>query len=118
MVEIRALLEKWCHEIGLQNPQGKDWDALTLEDFIKKIGGGPTTQATARLWTRGLLGIEPRELGARYFLDYVKSGGGLKLTRSDMKHRGQFLRIRQGMHPLNPSSPSFLSLGPTGRTLY
>jgi monoamine oxidase len=97
MVEVRGLLEKLCHEVDLQNPQNADWDSVTLEDFIKQNGGGPTTQATARLWTRGLLGCEPREMSALYFLDYVKSGGGLMLTRSDMKHGGQFLRVRQGL---------------------
>lgn len=97
MVEIRSLLEKLCHEIDLQNPKGAEWDSLTLEEFIKQQGGGATALATARLWTRGLLGCEPREMSALYFLDYVKSGGGLMLTRSDMKHGGQFLRVRQGM---------------------
>lgn len=96
MVAIRSLLETLCHQIDLRNPQNPEWDSLTLEDFIKQNGGGATALGTARLWTRGLLGIEPRELSALYFLDYVKSGGGLMLTRSDMKHGGQFLRIRQG----------------------
>lgn len=106
MVEMRCLLEKLCHQIDLHNPQGADWDALTLEEFIKQNGGGPTALGTARLWCRGLLGIEPRELSALYFLDYVKSGGGLMLTRSDMKHGGQFLRVRQGQ--LGCSLKSFL----------
>jgi monoamine oxidase len=96
MVEIRSLLERLCHEVDLRNPHNKDWDAVTLEEFIKQNGGGPTALGTAQLWTRGLLGVEPRELSALYFLDYVKSGGGLMLTRSDMKNGGQFLRIRQG----------------------
>ncbi len=96
MVEIRSLLERLCHQVDLRNPHNKDWDAVTLEEFIKQNGGGPTALGTAQLWTRGLLGVEPRELSALYFLDYVKSGGGLMLTRSDMKNWGQFLRIRQG----------------------
>lgn len=96
MVEVRDLVERLCHQIDLRNPQNADWDSVTLEDFIKQNGGGPTALGTATLWTRGLLGIEPRELSALYFLDYVKSGGGLMLTRSDMKHGGQFLRVRQG----------------------
>ncbi|KAJ4506733.1 hypothetical protein HRR83_003043 [Exophiala dermatitidis] len=111
MIEIRALLEKWCHEVDLLNPQNREWDSLTLEDFIKKIGGGPTTQATARLWTRGLLGVEPREMSALYFLDYVKSGGGLMLTRSDMKHGGQFLRIRQGAQSFSKGLAAMMKAG-------
>jgi hypothetical protein len=35
-------------------------------------------------------------MSALYFLDYVKSGGRLMLTRSDMKHGGQFLRSTTG----------------------
>ncbi|OKL56193.1 hypothetical protein UA08_08447 [Talaromyces atroroseus] len=95
MVQVRSLLEKLCHQVDLHNPQNADWDSVTLEDFVRQNGGGATALATARLWTRGLLGVEPREMSALYFLDYIKSGGGLMLTRSDMKHGGQFLRVRQ-----------------------
>ncbi|XXH01238.1 hypothetical protein Hte_007592 [Hypoxylon texense] len=111
MVQIRSLLERLCHEIDLQNPQNPEWDSVTLEDFITQNGGGPTALGTARLWTRGLLGCEPRDMSALYFLDYVKSGGGLMQTRSDMKHGGQFLRIRQGTQSFSEGLKALMKPG-------
>lgn len=46
--------------------------------------------------TRALLGLEPSEMSALYLLDYIKSGGGILLMRSDKKHGGQYLRLRKG----------------------
>lgn len=43
-----------------------------------------------------MLGVEPSDLSALYFLNYCKSGGGLLQMRSDRKDGGQYLRIRQG----------------------
>lgn len=43
-----------------------------------------------------MLGLEPSDLSALYFLNYCKSGGGLLQMRSDRKDGGQYLRIRQG----------------------
>lgn len=43
-----------------------------------------------------MLGQEPSDISALYFLNYCKSGGGLLQMRSDRKHGGQYLRVRQG----------------------
>jgi monoamine oxidase len=43
-----------------------------------------------------MLGLEPSDISALYFLNYCKSGGGLLQMRSDRKDGGQYLRIRQG----------------------
>lgn len=69
---------------------------MTLEDFIKQQGAGTKALATVTIWTRAMLGCEPSELSALYFLDYCKSGGGLLQMRSDKKDGGQYLRIRTG----------------------
>lgn len=48
-----------------------------------------------------MLGQEPRDISALYFLNYCKSFGegsrsGLLQLRTDEKHGGQYLRVRQG----------------------
>lgn len=43
-----------------------------------------------------MLGQEPEDVSALYFLNYCKTGGGLLQMRSDRRHGGQYLRIRQG----------------------
>lgn len=43
-----------------------------------------------------MLGQEPSDISALFFLNYCKSGGGLLQMRSDRKHGGQYLRVTQG----------------------
>lgn len=43
-----------------------------------------------------MLGQEPSDISALFFLNYCKSGGGLMQMRSDRKHGGQYLRVTQG----------------------
>lgn len=64
--------------------------------LVTRLGAGPTALATATLWTRAMLGQEPADLSALFFLHYCRSGGGLLQMRSDRKHGGQYLRVRQG----------------------
>jgi monoamine oxidase len=63
---------------------------------MKQQGASEKGLATVSIWTRAMLGCEPSELSALFFLDYCKSGGGLLQMRSDQKSGGQHLRIRQG----------------------
>lgn len=63
---------------------------------MRAQGAGATALATATLWTRAMLGQEPSDISALFFLNYCKSGGGLLQMRSDRKHGGQYLRVRQG----------------------
>lgn len=48
-----------------------------------------------------MLGQDPRDISALYFLTYCKSGGGLLQMRSDREGGGQHLRIRQGMQSIS-----------------
>ena len=102
MVRIRDLVEETCQKLDITDPigspksLGKDMDAMTLEQWIRSEGGGQYSLDTATVWTRAMLGLEPSEVSALYFLDYCKSGGGLMQMRSDRKDGGQYLRIRQG----------------------
>jgi len=88
------MFEDLCHTKDLRNPMGHD--DITLEEFIKENGGGEISLATITIWTRAMLGCEPSELSALYFLDYCKSGGGIMQMRSDRKNGGQFLRVKTG----------------------
>lgn len=94
MVRIRDLFEALSHTIDIRSPTGHD--DITLEEFVKKHGGGDVALGTVTIWTRAMLGCEPSELSALYFLDYCKSGGGLMQMRTDRKGGGQHLRIKTG----------------------
>lgn len=97
-MRIRDEFEELCHTIDICNPWGAKYDDVTLEEFMKKQGAGERALATVSVWTRAMLGCEPSELSALYFLDYCKSGGGLLQMRSDQKNGGQHLRIRTGRY--------------------
>jgi monoamine oxidase len=63
---------------------------------VKEQGAGEKALGSVSIWTRALLGCEPSEVSALYFLDYCKSGGGLMRMRSDQQDGGQHFRIRTG----------------------
>ena len=111
MVEIRLLLEELCQKIDIRKPvasglaTGKDFDSVTLEEFARSVNYSEHALNMVKISTRAMLGVEPSEMSALYFLDYCKSGGGLLLMRSDDKHGGQYLRIAQGMLRLEHLQP-------------
>ena len=43
-----------------------------------------------------MIGCDPGEVSALFFLDYVRAGGGLMQMRSDKKDGGQYMRIKEG----------------------
>ncbi|KAL1868842.1 hypothetical protein Plec18167_008147 [Paecilomyces lecythidis] len=96
LAEIRDMVEADCQEVDTWKPQNTSLDAVTFEAYLRSRGADDVSLATATVWTRAMLGQEPRDISALYFLNYCKSGGGLLQMRSDRKHGGQYLRIRQG----------------------
>ena len=98
MIYIRDLFEKTCQTIDLHNATSSNetLDKYTLEEWVKKQGAGETALASVKVWTRAMLGLEPSDMSALFFLDYCKSGGGLLQMRSDRKNGGQYFRLTQG----------------------
>ncbi|QVM09476.1 hypothetical protein D8B26_004136 [Coccidioides posadasii str. Silveira] len=93
MIKIRDLVESLSHATTEVHRQ---YDNMTFEQLVRKHGGGSTALATAKIWTRAMLGRDPFQVSAMYVLDYYKRLGGLLQARSDRKDGGQYLRIRQG----------------------
>lgn len=90
------MVEADCQKLDAWQPQGRDLDMLTFEAYLVSRGADKHALATATVWTRAMLGLNPSDLSALFFLNYCKSGGGLLAMRSDRKGGGQHLRIRQG----------------------
>ena len=89
-------MEADCQLLDAWQPQDRNLDALTFEAYLVSKGADKTALATATVWTRAMLGVNPADLSALFFLNYCKSGGGLLAMRSDRKGGGQHLRVRQG----------------------
>ncbi|KAJ5747148.1 uncharacterized protein N7511_008844 [Penicillium nucicola] len=96
LAQIRDMCEADCQALDTWRPDDKSLDSLTFEAYLRSRGASEVALATAMVWTRAMLGQDPRDISALYFLNYCKSGGGLLQMRSDRKHGGQYLRIRQG----------------------
>lgn len=90
------MAETDCQALDVLRPKDTSLDSLTFEAYLRSRGADKTALITATIWTRAMLGQEPRDISALYFLNYCKSGGGLLQMRSDRKDGGQYLRIRQG----------------------
>lgn len=98
MIKIRDLAEEVCHSLDIRDPvaSGGPLDGMTLEQWVLGNGGGKTGLASAVVWTRAMLGLEPKDVSALFFLNYCSSGGGLLQMRSDRRNGGQYLRIVEG----------------------
>lgn len=86
-------------------------DAMTFEAFLRSKNAGEASLATATVWTRAMLGLDPSDMSALYFLNYCRSGGGLLQMRSDRKGGGQHLRIREGTQSISKGLAAELPAG-------
>lgn len=105
MVRIRDLFEDLCQKIDINNSDpmsslaalgGVNYDEMSMKGFVDFHKGGETAMCTVTIWTRAMLGLDPEEVSALFFLQYCKAGGGLMQMRSDRLGGGQFLRIAKG----------------------
>jgi monoamine oxidase len=96
VARIRDMCEADCQKLDVFKPEDETLDSMTFEAYLQSRGASTTAMSTATVWTRAMLGQEPKDLSALFFLNYCKSGGGLLQMRSDRTGGGQHLRIRQG----------------------
>ncbi|KAE8551063.1 hypothetical protein EYB25_007297 [Talaromyces marneffei] len=96
VARIRDMVEADCQTLNPARPQNAEWDSVTFEAYLRSSGASAEALATATVWTRAMLGQDPKDISALYFLTYCRSGGGLLQMRSDRLGGGQHLRIRQG----------------------
>ncbi|KAL6229564.1 hypothetical protein BDW75DRAFT_245610 [Aspergillus navahoensis] len=101
IARIRDMVEADCHTLDSSLPQNTEWDSMTFEAYLRSRGASKDALATAAVWTRAMLGQDPRDISALWFIAYCKAGGGLLQMRSDRKGGGQHLRIRQGMQMIS-----------------
>ncbi|PYI00440.1 amine oxidase [Aspergillus sclerotiicarbonarius CBS 121057] len=96
MEAIRDTAEADCQAVDCSRPRDASLDSLSFLAYLQSRHASPAAIANASVWTRAMLGQEPQDVSALYFLNYCKSGGGLLQMRSDRKHGAQYLRVRQG----------------------
>lgn len=106
-MRIRELFEEACQKIDIRDlPSTKTVDSVAANDgmdlrqWVEQRSRSKVALASASVWTRAMLGLEPEEVSALYFLLYCKSGGGLLQMRKDTKGGGQYLRFVRGTQSL------------------
>lgn len=71
---------------------------MSFEAWVHEHTNGNTRAlATARVSCHAMIGCDPGEVSALFFLEYCRTCGGMMQLRSDKKHGGQYMRIREGI---------------------
>ena len=117
-IRIRDLVEVISQDPGIfaQGSERTRLDSMSFEQYLWEQGAGKRARTTAGIWTHAMLGVEPSEVSALYFLEYCRCGGGLMTMRSDCKDGGQYLRFHGGtsqfaQHMSSQLNPASLHLG-------
>ena len=96
---LRDLVEELTNRVDLQSWSRSRLAVLagkTLAECVLQVGKTEASMATAQVWTRALLGVEPHEVSGLFFLDYCKSAGGLLNIRADHGQGAQAHRLPGG----------------------
>lgn len=107
---IKQLFEDESRKIDLETFSSCPHDDVTLEEFVRSRGGGEATLATVAVWARVMLGCEPNDLSAAYFLAYCKSQGGLMKMRSG-NMQGKYVTIKTGAQSISDGLTALLPPG-------
>jgi monoamine oxidase len=95
-----AQVDSKSRELDMRDPNNyvkfKDLDVITVAEYCKRHAPGEVPFAVADRCARAWLGATADEMSALFFIDYVRSGRGFAVLRSDKKDGGQYLRIRTG----------------------
>jgi monoamine oxidase len=109
-----AQIDSKGRELDMRDPKNyekhKDLDSITIAEYCKRYAPGEVPLAVADRCARAWLGATVDEMSALFFIDYVRSGRGFAVLRSDKKDGGQYLRLRAGnSRPAQTNAPGLKS---------
>lgn len=50
---------------------------MSLDQYVRSLGGGEKTLNMVNLWVKAMHGLESKEESAAFFIDYCRRNGGL-----------------------------------------
>ncbi|KAI0880229.1 uncharacterized protein GGS22DRAFT_182454 [Annulohypoxylon maeteangense] len=74
----------------------KEDDDISLDQYVRNLGGSPQTLGMVNLWVRVMHGFESTEESAAWFIDYCRSNRGLLAIRGDDASGGNYMRLSSG----------------------
>jgi monoamine oxidase len=100
IVDFMEQIDSKGRELDTRNPQSyekhKDLDSITIAEYCKRYAPGEVSIAVADRCARAWLGATMDEMSALFSIDYIRSGRGFAVLRSEKKDGGQYLRLRTG----------------------
>ncbi|KIX08471.1 uncharacterized protein Z518_03127 [Rhinocladiella mackenziei CBS 650.93] len=69
---------------------------ISVAEYFRRKGAHGQSFDLWRVWIRALTGTEPENIGLVYWLDYIKSGGGVESLLSDGPKGAQYLTNKRG----------------------
>lgn len=85
-------------------------DEISLDQYVRNIGGNANTLAMVNLWVRVMHGLESTDESAAWFIDYCRTNRGLLAIRADDSTGGNYMRMTSGEKTQNPTNDSLDSL--------
>lgn len=101
----RAMFEKLgadmdadCQSINLHDSAANDHiEDISLGEYFRSKGADGFALGFWTAWIHDLTGTDPDDVGLVYWLDFVKSAGGIESLLSDGPEGAQYMTNRRGM---------------------
>ena len=77
-VKVRSLVAQVPLEEPWTAPRAKEWDRITMDEWMRAEIRNPVARDLLRLMVQGLFTVEPEEVSLLFFLSYVRSGDSLE----------------------------------------
>lgn len=107
--KIQHMVDEDTKHTDVWNPTNPDLDMINFATYLRRnVGTNDTALNTASTWSRAMMGQEPRDISALYFLNYCAAFGGLLQLRSDGPDGGQHIRIKEGVSSISKGLASEL----------
>ena len=91
-----------CNTVDLTNSTANNHiEDISVGEYLRRKGATGFALGLWRAWIHDLTGVDPDEISLVYWLDYVKSCGGMESLLSDGPKGAQYMTNRGGIHSLS-----------------
>lgn len=99
MARVRDLVAQVPLDTPWTAPRAREWDRITMEEWIRSETRNPDARKMLRLMVEGLYTAEPEQVSLLFFLSYIRSGGSLE-DLWETENGAQAFHVPGSMHQL------------------
>lgn len=97
VVRISKLCDEEMQKLEFLDAKARAaYDDMSAAQFFQNMGAEGTVLKIVSTWVKGGLGNEADTVSLLYFLEYVKTCGGMDSYNGDDPNGAQHMRVRQG----------------------